>query len=122
VRADYKAILNTHRASKFPVSVTVFKNQDKWDKSNIDYQKGKIIKYEKNSALTDLKYIDAGLSAFNRDFLVDIPDGIVSLDTIWKNLSLEGRLGGIEIQDRFYETGSGKGYKEFFEFSQTLKL
>lgn len=122
VRADYKAILNKHIASKFPISVAVFKNQNKWDKSNINYKEGKIVKYEKNSASTDLKYIDAGLSVFNRDFLMEIPEGIVTLDNIWKSLSLEGRLGGIEIKDRFYEIGSEKGFKEFIKFARSLEL
>jgi len=78
VRSDYKTIFKTHQDSEFPITVSVFKNNDKWDKSNIAYKKGKIIKYEKNSVSKDLKYIDAGLSIFNRDILTEIPDGIVS--------------------------------------------
>jgi NDP-sugar pyrophosphorylase family protein len=120
VRADYDTILNNHITSGFPISVAVFKNQDKWDKSNIDFRDGKVVVYEKNSLSKDLKYIDAGLSAFDRDFLEEIPEGIVSLDKIWEKLSLEGRLGGIEIKDRFYEIGSEKGYKEFIKFSRSL--
>lgn len=122
VRADYQTIYNHHKDSKLPVTICVYKNDNKWDKSNIKFLNGKVVKYQKNSELKDLNYIDAGLSVFSRDFLNEIPDGVVSLDKIWEKLSSNSRLGGFETSDRFYEIGSENGYKEFIKYSQSLQL
>ena len=78
--------------------------------------------YEKGLVSDETQYIDVGLSAFYRNYLDKIPEGIASLDTLWKNLSVEGKLGGIELTERFYEIGSKEGYREFEKFSLSAKL
>ena len=122
VQTDYATFLKQHTRSSFPVSIGVFKNENRWDKSNVNYKNSKIVMYGKDLESDEIQYIDVGLSAFYLDYLDLIPDGVVSLDTLWKALSIEGKLGGIELYERFYEIGSKDGYEEFKKLSVSIKL
>ena len=122
VRADYAALYRIHESSIFPISVGVFKNINMWDRSNIEFQDGRVVKYQKGSSPHDLQFIDVGLSVFKRQPLDEIPSGAVSLDDIWQKLSAQGMLGGIEVHERFYEIGSRKGYEEFRKLATSLSV
>src|SRR5258708_4308341 len=41
-----------------PLTLSIFKNKDKGDKSNVIFKNGQIIKYDKNSRTRDMEYID----------------------------------------------------------------
>lgn len=116
VRANYRNFLDVVRNSRYDVIVGVYKNQNKWDKSNIDFRDGKVVKYNKNQRESNFNFIDVGLSAFKQTFLKNIPAGVASLDDVWEDLSLRASLGGLEVFDRFYEIGSKAGYQEFSSF------
>ncbi len=122
VQTDYSSFLKLHCKSSLPVSIGVYKNDNRWDKSNVNFKNNKIVVYGKNLKSDEIQYIDVGLSAFYLDYLDLIPDGVVSLDTLWKELSNEDKLGGIEIYERFYEIGSKNGYEEFEKLSLSIKL
>jgi len=119
VRADYPFVMNSHLSSGLLCSVVVFRNENKYDRSNISFDNGKILKYEKGGGSQDLLFVDAGLSVYDRKFIAEIPSGKISMDTIWKKLASENALGGIEVENRFYEIGSMKGLEDFARFVST---
>src|SRR5260370_12886253 len=91
-----------------PALMTVLRNEGRWDRSNVIYEDGRVVLYDK-TANASMRYIDYGLSAFHRDLFENIPDKVFELSTLFHNLSLRGDLGGFEVHERFYEIGSPAG-------------
>ena len=102
---------------KKPALMTVFKNDDKWDKSNVFFQNKIIIEYNKLTHRREMLYIDYGLSILSASVLLDQPDKIpLDLSEIFHKLSIQGLLAGHEVYERFYEVGSHKGLEETIEY------
>ncbi len=58
-----------------------------------------------------MQYIDYGLSCFRRDLFDDPTPS--DLAVLFHELSLQGRLAGFEVHQRFYEIGSPAGLRDF---------
>ncbi len=96
-----------------PVLMTVFRNRDRWVKSNAAFQNGRVTVYNKSSGSGGLEYVDYGLSVLSRTIVEEIPGGEFSnLDRLYQRLAGEGRLAGLEVFRRFYEIGSPEGLAE----------
>lgn len=90
--------------------MTVLKNQNKWDKSNVEFDAGKIIEYNKNVIRSQMHYIDYGLGMLQDSVLNAYPSGLsFDLSKVYNDLSLAGELCGHEVFERFYEIGSHEG-------------
>ncbi|QWD76416.1 nucleotidyltransferase family protein [Polynucleobacter sp. MWH-UH24A] len=90
--------------------MTVLRNENQWDKSNVEYHADQIIEYNKNTIRSQMNYIDYGLGILKIDALQDCPDGqSFDLSKIYNKLSLAGELAGYEVFERFYEIGSHQG-------------
>jgi NDP-sugar pyrophosphorylase family protein len=102
--------------SGFPALMTVFLNRNKWDESNVHFSNGKIIEYNKLETRDRSKftYIDYGLTWLEREVIAnELETGTHSdLSSLMRKLSLEGRLAGVPVKDRFFEIGSPEGYVE----------
>jgi len=97
-------------ASGDPALMTVLRNEGRFEKSNASFRRGRVELYDKGSSRSDLSYIDYGLSAFRRDVVAEIPAvGKYDLADLLHRLSVDGRLAGFEVQERFYEVGSPAG-------------
>ncbi|MBK8553762.1 MAG: NTP transferase domain-containing protein [Ignavibacteria bacterium] len=93
--------------------MTVFKNEGKWDKSNIEYSNGEIIDYDKSSGDEKMKYIDYGLGILNKNAFKDFENrDEFDLEEVYKNLLKKNELLGYEVKERFYEIGSFEGLEE----------
>jgi N-acetyl-alpha-D-muramate 1-phosphate uridylyltransferase len=93
--------------------MTVFKNEGKWDVSNIVYTDGKIIKYDKKHITPEMKYIDYGLLFFKPEAFIKITDRqIYDLADLCIDLINEDQMVGYEVKQRFYEIGSFAGLEE----------
>jgi N-acetyl-alpha-D-muramate 1-phosphate uridylyltransferase len=96
-----------------PALMTVLKNGDRWDRSNVLFSGGKLHEYNKHTPSKTMDYIDYGLGVLSSDLLLAYPDGQpFDLAEVYRQLSLEGRLAGYEVFERFYEIGSFEGLKE----------
>jgi NDP-sugar pyrophosphorylase family protein len=97
--------------------MTVYKNENKWDTSNVVVQDGIVKIYDKKRHTPEMKYIDYGLSVLCRDTVVDlVPQGVTSdLTALFGKLVSRGKLAAYEVFNRFYEIGSITGLKEFEE-------
>ncbi|WP_198009916.1 glycosyltransferase family protein [Legionella tunisiensis] len=93
--------------------MTVFKNKNQGDKSNVLFHDNKIIEYNKQKPSPNMKYIDYGLSILSASLLERLPIGeSFDLAEFFHDLSLQGELYGYEVFERFYEIGSPAGLKE----------
>lgn len=110
---DFTDIEKSFRLQNQPALMTVLKNGDRWDKSNVLFSDGELLEYNKHSPSEDMAYIDYGLGVLSADVLLAYPeDQPFDLAEVYHHLSLEGELAGFEVFERFYEIGSFGGLKE----------
>jgi MurNAc alpha-1-phosphate uridylyltransferase len=90
--------------------MTVLRNKNQWDKSNVEFYAGQIIEYNKIIMRPQMHYIDYGLGLLQGSVLQDYPVGhSFDLSKVYNDLSLNGDLAGYEVFERFYEIGSHQG-------------
>lgn len=93
--------------------MTVFANEGRWDTSNVLFREGKIIAYDKQNPLSEMRHIDYGLGVMTQEVLERYPEGQpVDLAAVYADLLKRGQLAGFEVHQRFYEIGSFAGLKE----------
>lgn len=94
-----------------PALMTVLRNEARWDASNADFADGRVVLYDKTHAGADrFRFIDYGLLALSQNVVREIPDDrVFDLADLLHRLSVEGRLSGFEVSERFYEVGSPAG-------------
>ena len=93
--------------------MTIFKNKNSFDKSNVIFDGKKIQLYDKNKNTDSMNHIDYGLSLFKKKIFKEIKLDQFDLSTIFNELSLRGDLDSYLIDKRFYEIGSFSGIKDF---------
>lgn len=100
-----------------PALMTVQRNADQWDKSNVLFADDAIVEYNKRSPTSSMKHIDYGLGALSAEVLAgETTVGPFDLADVYHRLSLAGQLAGYEVWERFYEIGSHKGLAEATEY------
>ncbi|MDX2051012.1 MAG: sugar phosphate nucleotidyltransferase [Polyangiaceae bacterium] len=116
---DFGAIGRAFRESGRAALMSVFKNDGRWDTSNVVYdaQRHLVTLYDKKRVLlpiSEFRYIDYGLSAFARETVLrEIPSSTkYDLAEVFQGLSLRGELAGAEVFERFYEVGSPQGLSD----------
>lgn len=114
---EYGAVRSAfHRCTK-PALMTVLKNDNRWDKSNVLYRDGMVVEYNKLQRRDGMDYIDYGLSILSAGVFDNIDASApVDLSDILHRLSVEGNLAGHEVTERFYEIGSVSGIRDTEDF------
>ncbi len=93
--------------------MTVYKNSDLYDKSNIIFENGKILDYDKTKTNSKMNYIDYGLGILNKKAFDHFRTRrIFDLVEVYQNLIKNDELIGFEVKTRFYEIGSKHGLEE----------
>jgi MurNAc alpha-1-phosphate uridylyltransferase len=114
---DFAPVESAFHASKKSALMTVLRNDNRWDKSNVLFRDGELIEYNKHSPRAEMQFIDYGLGVLNDHVLEAYPDDMpFDLADVYHRLSLDGQLAGFEVQQRFYEIGSHTGLKEAESF------
>jgi NDP-sugar pyrophosphorylase family protein len=110
---DYAPIADFfHRSGKLGL-MTVFRNEGKFDVSNVVFRDGEIKVYDKKNKLPEMQHIDYGLSMFKASvFDAYAADEIFDLASVMGKLVQEKQLAGFEVPERFYEIGSPAGLAE----------
>jgi NDP-sugar pyrophosphorylase family protein len=94
--------------------MVVFKNEGRWDRSNVVVDGEYVRVYDKQQPHSGLHYIDFGVSLFRRAAFRDVPEGVpLELHDINERLIAEQQLLLYETRHRFYEIGSVAGLREF---------
>ena len=102
--------------------MTVIRNNNQWDKSNVVFEQGVIIRYDKKEKSTDMRHIDYGLSMFRKSAFDQMDDKIIfDLVELHQRLIAGNQLLGYEVKNRFYEIGSSPGLAETREYFMRSK-
>jgi NDP-sugar pyrophosphorylase family protein len=110
---DYAAAARTFEASGKQALMTVYPNEGRWDSSNVQFEDGRILVYDKRLRTPEMRHIDYGLGVFQASALAEIPaQGAYDLADVYRGLLARGELAGFEVGERFYETGSFAGIEE----------
>jgi NDP-sugar pyrophosphorylase family protein len=90
--------------------MAVFRNDNRWDASNVKTDGQWVLRYEKGASDPELDCIDYGATAFRRDVIAALPaDRPVGLDVAQLDLARRHRLRALVATERFYEVGSEEG-------------
>ncbi|HWY21942.1 MAG TPA: nucleotidyltransferase family protein [Candidatus Acidoferrum sp.] len=114
---DYAAIARNFESAAVLGMMTVFRNEGKWDTSNIEFEAGKILAYNKISCTPRMRYIDYGLGVFRAEAFRGLPAGkACDLTELYADLLQRKQLAAFEVRERFYEIGSPAGLRATAEF------
>lgn len=117
---DFSAVQEAYEKSKQPALMTILKNQNQWDKSNVLFLDGRLLEYNKREPRAEMTYIDYGLGVVSASVLKQRSVGqLFDLADVYQDLSLQGQLVGLEVHERFYEVGSHTGLKETEDYFLT---
>src|SRR5271155_2781642 len=72
---DYAAIARNFAGANVLGMMTVFRNEGKWDTSNVEFEAGKILAYSKTSRTPRMHHIDYGLGVFRAEAFQSLPAG-----------------------------------------------
>jgi NDP-sugar pyrophosphorylase family protein len=113
---DYRAVLaNFDRTdpSQTLGLMTVLRNNNRWDRSNVVFRDGRLIRYDKKVQTPEMEYIDYGVALLRRPVLERVPsDRASDLAGLYSALVEEGRMVGFEVTNRFYEIGTPASLEE----------
>lgn len=95
-------------------TMAVFKNDDRWDRSNTQIEGERVVRYEKRArdAAPDpaIDHIDYGAIALRREVIAALPEGApLGLDAVQRDLAARGLLRALPAPRRFFEIGSPEG-------------
>lgn len=97
--------------------MSVYKNFDCYDRSNVAIDGGLIRRFSKKDKSEDMVYIDYGANIFRKEVLRMIPEGKhYSLEDVFPKLIEMSELLAYEVKERFYEIGSPQGLREFEKY------
>ena len=118
---NYKTIQTAYQKSQKLALMTVYRNQNIWDASNVHFYNGEILAYDKQNKTLAMQYIDYGLSLFNKRVFQSINSyQAEDLVSVYQLLLQQGQLAGYVVQERFYEIGSFAGIDDFTSYISNL--
>src|SRR2546428_105622 len=82
--------------------MTVFRNCDAWDSSNVALREGLVAEYRKGAAPGTYEYIDYGMSILTAGAFAPFPPGTpFDLARVLQSLIAAGELAAFEVEERF---------------------
>lgn len=124
---DYPPILDQYFLTGKPALMTVLRNENRWDRSNVIYAPPLVALYDKNcdeSIRVAMTHIDYGLLVISRRLVAEriAAGAVVDLADVLHRLSRDGELAGYEVTQRFYEVGSVSGIEDFRRYVDQAAL
>jgi len=101
------------RRQNLPALMTVFRNEGRWDTSNVLFDGGRVIRYDKRTPSPQMRYIDYGLGILTAEVLTcESAERPFDLSEVYVALAASQQLAGYEVSRRFYEIGTPGGLAE----------
>lgn len=114
---DYAAIARSFESRSALAMMTIFRNEGKWDASNVEYEAGTILAYSKKNRTPRMRHIDYGLGVFRAQAFQNLPAHVAcDLADLYRDLLQRKQLAAFEVHERFYEIGSPAGLQDTAEF------
>jgi|SRR5581483_6877633 len=108
----YAPVQAAYRSSGKPALMTVFRNEGRWDTSNVLFDGQRVVRYDKRHPSAEMKFIDYGLGILSSDVLEVAKEEAFDLSDLYAALARDGKLAGYEATRRFYEIGTPSGLAE----------
>lgn len=119
---DLKNVLAYFKKFNKSGLMVVYKNDDKFDNSNVMVEGNLVKVYNKKHKTDDMHYIDYGALLLNKEVLDPVPKNeTYALEDLLGILVKQGELAAYEVKERFYEIGSPTGLSEFRKYIKELK-
>jgi len=117
---DFAKVCDAFKNSNKKALMTIYKNKNEFDKSNVSISGDLVTKYDKSDN-KGLEYIDYGLLVLKKQVLEIIPsDKFVNLDLLIQMLIVSKELRSFIVNTRFYEIGSNEGISDFTNYIKSL--
>lgn len=114
---DYKKFCADFNDPEISALMSVYKNSNKLDRSNILLKNGIIEKYQKFNSLPEMEYIDYGATIYRRSCFQEFSKGKpFDLADLIQKLVKSRQISGFEVEKRFYEVGSLRGIEDFVTY------
>ncbi|MDQ7824590.1 MAG: nucleotidyltransferase family protein [Candidatus Eremiobacteraeota bacterium] len=117
---DMAALVSAFGCSGKKGMMTVLRNENRWDRSNVLFEAGVVRHYDKKSPREAMKHIDYGLTVLKAEAFASFGPSF-DLAELFSALIAEGQMGGFEAAERFYEIGSPSGLRETEHYLSALK-
>jgi NDP-sugar pyrophosphorylase family protein len=110
---DYRAVQRAFERSGKLALMAVFRNENRWDKSNVELAGGRILAYDKARRTPRMQHLDYGLGVLSARAFDGVASGVPhDLAALYQSLLAGGELAAWETDQRFYEIGSFEGLEE----------
>jgi MurNAc alpha-1-phosphate uridylyltransferase len=101
--------------------MAVYRNEGRFDISNVEFAGGLVVRYNKNERTPAMHWTDYGLGMLKSTPLEwRAPNIAFDLATVYTELADTGRLSGFEVMQRFYEIGSPSGLRETDQYLRRM--
>jgi MurNAc alpha-1-phosphate uridylyltransferase len=113
LRQPLRPVWKSFLALGAPASMTVFRNEGRWGKSNVEFRDGRVVSYDKAAPTSAMSYIDYGIGCIQSAALAAWESAAAfDLAAFYAELAKRGELAGFEVRERFHEIGSPQGLAE----------
>jgi NDP-sugar pyrophosphorylase family protein len=114
---NYKELEQEYLKNSGPCLMSIYMNQNNFDKSNVKISEGGFISYSKSEPSADMTFIDYGCMILNPKSISEFatPEKF-DLSDYLEHVSESGLLRGHEVKNRFFEIGSKSGLSAFEEY------
>lgn len=111
---DYRAIREHFEKFDELSLLVVYRNENRYDRSNVMIENGRVKLYDKKNPREGMVHIDAGLSILRKTALELAPrDRSFDLSDLYGELARRERMLAYQVNQRFYEIGSVESLREF---------
>ncbi len=117
---DYHAVHASFLACGKPAIMTIHRNENRWEPSNVESDGRSVHVYDKHRHTARMHHIDYGLGLFRAAVFAGIADGErADLAEVYAALAARRELAAHEVAERFYEIGSPHGLAELRRHLET---
>ena len=119
---DYQEVVYRYRLERATgklALMTLLENENRLDRSNVIYEDGQLLLYDKDCHQGNMRYIDYGVLMLSKEVVVATEErGVFDLSRMLSKLSRKGKLAGLPVEKRFYEIGSKTALEEFTAYAE----
>ena len=106
LECDFADVERVFLESRRPALMTVYRNEGQYDTSNVEFENGRILRYDKKIRTESMHHIDWGLGVFKSSAFDRSTRTTLRSRHRLPGAAGSGQLAGYEVPNRFYEIGS----------------
>jgi MurNAc alpha-1-phosphate uridylyltransferase len=119
---DFSSVSRAFTGANRRGLMTVFRNDNTLGTSNVLFERGRILRYDKTTPDPAMRHIDYGLAVLTAAALAPYPAAApFDLSRVYEDLLADGQLAALEVPDRFFEIGSPEGLRDTETLLSQLK-